>query len=173
MQRISMVIALGLLLVSSTAGSLGCTAADSGEPSAPPKQEPLVSPEEKPTYEDEAFAREAILPDGSPVQYGITLGTVDSRGGIQALDAWVMLPAKYNGNYDEAVVRAVADDIMATFEGSEIDTASMAIATESTTEDKPQAWGNLTFAFTEDGQFMSGPQAGHWEFTGPDGIIGG
>lgn len=160
-------------------------------PSAPegvPEGVPeAASPVEKPTYRDEGYVREAkALPDGTPIPYGITLGTVDQRGGPQMLDALILLPPEYHGNYDSQVVRAVADDVMATFEGGKIDTGAFDVVADVqmqgelgkdyTLKDwakKADNWGTLTCAFTEDGVFMSGPRAGHWEFTGPEGFVTG
>ena len=140
-------------------------------------QEQEMTAEEPPTYQDQAPVRSAQLEDGSYVQYGITLGTVEQRGKVQMLDAWILLPPEHHGDYDPEVVRAVADDVMITFEGGKIDTGYFDVISDVQMEGEPgkdytlkdwakkaDGWGTLTAAFTEDGVFMSGPQAGQWEF---------
>ena len=136
-----------------------------------------MAAEEPATYQDHGYVRSAQLESGEYVQYGITLGTVESRGQFQMLDAWILLPPEYHGNYDPEVVRAVSDDVMTTFEGGKIDAGNLdligdvqmegELGKDYTLKDwakKADHWETLTAAFTEDGVFMCGPQAGHWEF---------
>jgi hypothetical protein len=86
---------------------------------------------------------------------------VEQRGKVQMLDAWILLSPEHHGDYDPEVVRAVADDVMTTFEGGNIDTGYFDVIADVQMEGKPgkdytlrdwakkaDGWGTLTTAFT-------------------------
>jgi hypothetical protein len=129
------------------------------------------------TYHDNTFVRAAELGNGEYVKYAITNGVVHKEG-VGGLSAWIVLPSNYHGNYDQEVVKAVAEDVAHTFEGGKFATGGFEVVVESPKAKPISAkdtlkdwtrdadhWGRLTVVFREDGVAMSGPQeVGGWEF---------